>query len=242
MNSYMGQQLRSRLRTADGEELLELVRDRLAELDVAEVRQTLRNPYVSSEVIEFLLGQRQLLGSYEVRRELAAHRKTPTIRALRLLPGLYWRDLVRICGDARVPPAIRRSAEKQLTGRLPGLAEGEKMAIARLGGPGLIASLRHDPSPRVIQALLENPRLTVGSLLPLVAYQRARPEILSLVAKDRRWGISYPIRLALCRNANTPHAMAVSLLPSLKKSDLAIVARDPRLSSVVRQRAKLLLG
>lgn len=236
------QELRSRLRRAQGEELVRLVRDRLPELDVPEVRQALRNPFVSSEVIEILLAQRQLLASYEVRRDLAAHRKTPLAHALRLLAGLYWRDLVRIGSDSRVPPRIRRSAEKQLASRLPGLAVGEKMAVARMGGPGAIALLRHDPERRVIQALLENPRLTEGSLLPLVANERSRPEILTLVAKDRRWGQRYPIRLAICRNSNTPYATTLSLLPSLKKSDLALVAREPRLSPVVRRRADLLLG
>ena len=150
MRGERAQELRSRLRRADGEELLRLVRDRLIELDVPEVRQTLRNPFVSSDVIEVLLDQRRLLGSYEVRRELAAHRQTPKVRALRLLAGLYWADLVRIGSDTRVPPTIRRSAERQLASRLPGLAVGEKMAIARLGGPRVIALLRNDPSNRVV--------------------------------------------------------------------------------------------
>ncbi len=242
MSGETTEALRSSLRTADGDQLIDLVRERLVELDVPEVRQVLMNPFVSSEVIEVLLGQRRLLGSYEVRRDLAAHRKTPQVRALRLLSGLYWRDLVRIASDTRVSPTIRRAAERQLASRLPGLAVGEKIAIARAAGPGAIALLRGDPSPRVVQALLENPRMTEGSLLPLVSSERTRPEILTLIAGDTRWGHRYRIRLAICRNSSTPYSAALRILPMLKKTDLALVAEDRHLSSVVRRRAELLLG
>jgi hypothetical protein len=219
-----------------------LVRERLAELEVPEVRQVLRNPFVSSAVIEILLSERRLLGSYEVRRDLASHRKTPQVHALRLLAGLYWRDLARIASDTRAPPTIRKAAERQLSSRLPGLAVGEKIAVARAAGPGAIALLRSDPSPRVVKALLENPRMTEGSLLPLVSNERTRPEILTLIANDARWGNRYRIRLAICRNSNTAYSTALRILPLLKKSDLTLVARDRHLSSVVRRRADLLLG
>ena len=70
----------------------------------------------------------------------------------------------------------------------------------------------------------------------------ARPELLSLVARDRRWGVRYRLRVPICRNPNTPVATALSQLAGLRKRDLESVARDPRLAGAVRQRANLLLG
>ena len=102
--------------------------------------------------------------------------------------------------------------------------------------------LRNDPEPRVIEALLENPRLTEGSLLPMLSREVARPEVLSLVANSHRWGTRYPVRVAICKNPRTPATSSLPLLPMLKKKDLGAVARDRRLPSVVRRRAEVLLG
>lgn len=230
------------LREAESGELERLVQEHLEELDVPAVRQVLRNPFVTTKVAEMIIAESRLVGYYEIRRDLAGHPKTPKVNALRMVSTLYWRDLVKLAREIRTPPAIRRAAELQLVSRLPGLGAGEKRSIARQGGPGVIAQLRRDPDPMVIEALLENPRLTEGSLLPLVSSETTKPEILTVVARDKRWGIRYPVRQAVCKNPRTPAVTTLPLLPMLKKSDLAAVARDRRIPAVVRKRAELLLG
>ena len=107
---------------------------------------------------------------------------------------------------------LRRAAEIQLAARLPGLAVGEKVSLARRSGAGVIALLRQDPSPRVIAALLDNSRLTEGLLAPVVHRAATPAAILELIAADRRWGVRYPLRLALARNPATPLATAWRLL------------------------------
>lgn len=234
--------LAHRLREASSEELAQLVREHVGEIDVAAAQQALANPFATREVIEALLALPPLLTSYEVRRLLALHPRTPEPRALRLVAGLFWRDLVRAGADIRLRPLVRRAAERALTERLPGLAAGEKMAIARRCGPGVMQKLRHDPSPRVVAALLENPRLTEGVLLPLLADEQAAPAVLEMVAANRRWGVRYDVRRALGRNPRTPVEVALRVLPHLKKNDLRQVARDARLAIPVRRRAALLAG
>lgn len=230
------------LREAESAELERLVREHLEELDVPAVRQILRNPFVTTEVAETIVGESRLIGFYEIRRDLAGHPKTPRVNALRFVSTLYWRDLVKLAREIRTPPPVRRAAELQLISRLPGLGAGEKRSIARQGGPGVIAQLRRDPDPLVIEALLENPRMTEGSLLPMVSSDTTKPEILTVVARDKRWGIRYPVRLAVCKNPRTPAVTSLPLLPMLKKRDLAAVAKDRRIPFVVRKRAELLLG
>ncbi len=221
---------------------MELVQNHVEALDGTLLRQLLRHPYLSAETIQVLLDERSVVGSYEVRRELAAHPKTPEVRAIQLVATLYWRDLARMSSESRIRPVVRRAAERRLAERLPGLAVGEKVAIARRCGGGLMAQLGRDPNPRVIAALLENPRLTEGLLLRLVSREDARPEILALIARDRRWGVRYRIRVPICRHPKTPVATAISLLPALRKPDLKAVADDHRLAPAVRKRADLLLG
>lgn len=230
-----------RMREAGSEELLALVREHAGLLDPPAVRNVLRSSFVTAEVIE-VLAQPRLLSFYEVRRDLAFHPRTPQVLAQQLVPGLYWRDLAALGGDMRLHPRLRRMADQYLSTRLPGLALGEKISIARRAGPGLLAHLRHDPSPRVIGALLDNPRLTEDILAPVVHGAGTPAPVLALIAADRRWGARYGLQVAISRNPATPLATGLKLLPLLRKTELKAVAADPRLSAALRQRARLLLG
>jgi hypothetical protein len=232
--------LERRLLEAGAEELLELARELAGALDPAAVLQALRNPFCRAEVIEQLAVER-LLAFYEVRRGLALHPRTPEALAARFVPGLYWRDLMELGLDTRLRPTLRRSAELQLLARLPQLALGEKVAIARRAGAGLLAQLRYDPHPRVIAALLDNPRLTEELLAPVANSAATAPAVLGLIAADRRWGTRYSLRLALARNPATPVGTSWRILETLRRPDLGTVAADPRLPEPVRRRAWVLL-
>ena len=119
---------------------------------------------------------------------------------------------------------------------------GEKVAVGRGAGPAVIASLRHDPTPRVVAALLENPRLTEGLLMPLAAGEKSAPQVLALLASSPRWSGRQALRYALCRNPATPIPSALAMLPMLGKRELEAVAHDPRLPAPVRRRAEVLSG
>ncbi|HEX3127660.1 MAG TPA: hypothetical protein VH394_10040 [Thermoanaerobaculia bacterium] len=235
-------ELAARLSEAGSDELLALVREHLARLDPPAVKAVLRNPYATAGIVEEIASQPRLLSFYEVRRDIAMHPRTPEILAQRLVPGLYWRDLSALGADTRLHPRLRRAADQMLVARLPELAVGEKVTMARRAGPGLLAHLRHDPSPRVIGAMLDNPRLTEDILAPVAHSATAPGPVLALIAADRRWGVRYGLQVAICRNPRTPLATVLRLLPLLRKSELKAVVSDPRLAEAVRQRARLLLG
>lgn len=231
-----------RLREAGTEELLALLAEHAAELEVPEVRQTLANPFATAEVMVFLGGQTRLISYYEVRRGFALHPKTPEALALRFVPGLYWRDLMNAGLDTRLHPRIRRAADEYLAARLGQLAVGEKISLARRASATVIAQLRSDPSPRVIAALLDNPRLTEGTLAPLVHSENANGPVLQLIAEDRRWGARQTLRAALAKNPRTPLATALRIVASLSKADLRGVAHAPRVPEAVARKARVLLG
>jgi hypothetical protein len=230
------------LREANEEELTALIGGRLDEIDVRAARQAFRNPFLTGALIETLAAAPELAASYELRREVVSHPRAPRLLALRFVSGLFWADLARVGTDARLHPVVRRAAEQRLIERLPGLSAGEKMAVARAATAAVIAAMRLDPTPRVIGALLENPRLTEGLLVPLAASETASPQALARVAASPRWGVRPLIRYALCRNPATPLAAAFALLPMLAKRELEAVSHDPRLATALRRRAQLLSG
>lgn len=234
--------LPQRLREADADELLELLRRHAGELDLVTARQALRNPFLGPDGIEVLAAQRRLLPAYEVKRAMTLHPRTPETLALRFVSTLFWRDLMEAGLDTRILPTVRRAAERRLLSRLPGLAEGEKVAIARRASARVLERLRHDPSARVVRAFLDNPRATEGLVLPLLAHDDARADVLRAVARHRRWGVRYEVRLALCRHPHTPLAVALGLLAHLRKADLRKLAVETRVPSAVRRRAEVLLG
>lgn len=242
METDSGDRLGDRLLDANEDELSALISGRLPEIDARAARQAFRNPFLTGALIEALVASPELAAAYEVRREVVLHPRAPRLLALRFVAGLYWADLVRVGTDPRLHPVVRRAADQRLIERLPGLAAGEKMAVARSGSAAVISALRLDPTPRVTGALLENPRLTEGLLMPLAASDRASPAVLARLASDARWGVRPGVRYALCRNPATPLASAFALLPLLAKRELEAVAHDLRLPLPLRRRAQLLSG
>jgi hypothetical protein len=231
-----------RLRDAGGDELRELVRDLAGELDAAAVQMVLRNAHAGEEAVRLIAEQRRLLSFYDLRRDLALHPATPQALAMALLSTLFWRDLVAVGLDVRLSPAVRRAADQRLIERLPSLAVGERTNIARRASSRVLHSLRNDPTPRVIAAMLDNPRLVESDLMPLAAGEATRPQVLEVILTHRRWANRYPVRAAAVRNPRTPLALALHLLPLLKKPDLRAVAADPGLPLPLRRRAELLTG
>lgn len=226
------------IESADAARLLALVEREAATFDSGTVRRVLRHPFLSAEVIEALFEVPRLRRAYEVRSRVARHPKTPVALASRLVPDLYWRDLVETSVDMRLAPTLRRAAERYLLDRLPRLATGERIAVARRAGAQVLARLRHDPDPRVIAALLVNPRLTEGLVLPLASSASAPPRVLDALAKNDRWAHRYAIRRAMALNPQTPFAAQRRILAGLRVADLEQVTRTAALSSVVRRWAR----
>jgi hypothetical protein len=235
-------ELLQRLRESGESDLRALLRELAAELDVPAAQAVLRNPHAGEEIVRLLANERRLLASYEMRRDLALHAATPQPIALALVGGLYWRDLVAAGLDVRIRPVVRRFADQRLIERLPALSVGERATVARSASPHVLQALRHDPTPRVIAALLDNPRLVEGDLLPLASAETAQAPVLTVILRHRKWGNRYPVRLAVVRNRHAPLALAIEQLPLLKKPDLRAVASDPKLPLPLRRKAELLVG
>jgi len=234
--------LGERLLAAGRQELAALLEEKAGELSVEDSLLALRNPFLDRDGVAVILAQERLLGSYRLRRELAGHRLVPEPRALQLIATLYWRDLVEIQRGARISPRLRRAAEKHLVARLPGLSQGEKVALARRASGALIEELGGERLPRVIAALLDNPRCTEGMVVRLAGRMGAAAEVLLVIARARRWSSRLDVRRALCLNPLAPGGVVLPLLPTLPKVDLRRIASDRRLAGAVRRRAAILVG
>jgi hypothetical protein len=207
----------------------------------AHLEAILSNPALPAGLIQGLAAQKPYLARYEVKRAIVFHRNAPRALKLNLLHFLGWRDLARVLEDPPQLPPVKRASETLLKKRIEEMAVGEKIALARIAGPGVIPSLRVDLHPDVIAALLINPRLTEEEVLAICNEERASPAALSVVGSNSRWSGRHAVRMALLRNAATPAKVSLGFLDALGGIDLKEIIALPSTPRLVRATARQLL-
>ena len=105
-----------------------------------------------------------------------------------------------------------------------------------------IAQYLHDPSPRVIRALLENRRIAEEDVLIIVKRKNLPADILDKVFKDNRWAESYPVRLALARNPRSPLSVSLTIARHLRLFDLEEITRSHFIPLVFRRKVEMIIN
>lgn len=194
----------------------------------------LRDRGLSPDVLSEIAGHPGWTGRYEVRRGLAVHPRTPLAIATTMVGHLYWRDLAAATADMRVHPVIRRRAEEHLRTRLEEMQTGERISLARTAVRGLVRALRDQPDPRIVIALLDNPRLVEEDVVAIASRPTTAPDVLRRIADGARWGERLAVRLAILRNPRTPAHVALRVLDRLPRHDRKRLGRRSDLPRIVR--------
>src|SRR5690242_8975441 len=122
--------------------------------------------------------------------------------------------------------------------------EEGKIARAASAGSEQIVALLHDPSPVVMKALLGNSNLREEDVLVIANRKNVPGAVLDMIARDKRWTESYPVRLALAKNPKTPLSVSLSIVRYLYLFDIAEMTRSHlippafrhKVESIVRER------
>src|SRR5262245_52435483 len=175
----------------------------------------LRNPRVTPALLQRIGRSPFWMKAYRVRAALVQHPKTPRPLAMSLISSLRWGDLARVALSSRLPMALRTAAETILQVRLPELALGEKVSLARIATHSVIRGLRGENSPLVVKALLENASLRFEDVQCMAERADAPPALLSALADSTRFARRQDLRLALASHPRTPHAVALRLVTLL---------------------------
>jgi hypothetical protein len=181
-------------------------------------------------------------GTLRVQFGLVSHPQTPRGDALNLVKFLFWRDLNMVTQNFVIAPEVRHQAESVLFQRLPAMAIGEKVSLARLAGGQVLKALRTDKEPKIIQALLENPRLVEEDVLYLVSQPRTPAPVLEAVARDPKWSARREVRISLLRNSKTPLANAIGFISSLTTVEIKSLVNDAKVPLAVRRMMEKRLG
>ena len=205
------------------------------------ILKLLMRPSLPAEFLA-MVGKCKWANTLRMQSALAMHPNTPVAEAMNLVKFLFWRDLNLVILNFRIAAEVRHAAESMLIQRLPSMAVGEKMTLARITGGQIIKALRLEKDSRVVKALLENPRLVEEDVLFLASQPRVPAPVLEAVAQDPRWSSRKEVRTALLRNSHTPLALTLSFINSLTAHDLRTLVADMKVPLAVRKAIQRKLG
>jgi len=226
---------RDRIRELGTDALRTFVDENLDGLDEGSALSVLENRNCTSAICLRIARNQSLTAYYSVRAALVANRRTPQGWAMRFVPYLYWRELVRFSADVRVSPPVRRAIDAHLRTAIRKLTLGEKISVARQCSRELIPEFFGESDAKVFDALLVNPRMTEEILVAFAAGTDVSGVQLTQIATHSKWSARYPIRRALVLNPRTPRSIAASILRHLRRDDLELLIRRDDTSVYLRR-------
>jgi hypothetical protein len=225
--------------TAGNEELWDLIQDRDPEI----LKSIFRNPHLSEEHLLSLMKRPDLSGELlrsierspagrnrKVKVALASHPRIPAAVLSPLLPQLFLFELVTVIERPGVGADQKLAAERELIKRVPETELGSKLALARRGLAGVLETLLKTGERRLVEAVLDNPKLKEAGVLGFINSAAATAESISAVGRHQRWGRRPNLRFAMLRNNKTPSIWFTLFLPGLPRSQVEELLVSGRLT------------
>ena len=112
------------------------------------------------------------------------------------------------------------------------------------GSREMRAILIRDPNKLVSLSVLSGPKVSDTEVEGYARMGSVSEDVLRAIAARRAWIKNYSVVLALVKNAKTPVALTMNLLPRLREQDLKRLSTDRNVPEVLRisARKKVVLG
>jgi hypothetical protein len=169
----------------------------------------LKRSDLPTQVLDRLSRNAAIMKSRKVKLALIEHPRTPRHISVPMVRHLFTFDLMQVALMPVVPADIKMSAEESLINRLERLSQGERLSLARRASGRTAAALLSDSETRVIQAALENSRLTESAVIKALMRRNAPAAFVRAVCHHEKWSPRPEVRIALLRNEKTPLSRAL---------------------------------
>lgn len=203
-------------------------------LDVADALAQLEQRNLSAPGIEAIARRKELLREYRVKRAIAFHPHVPRTVALRVVRELYTMDLMRLAQSPTAAGDLQNVAEQALIARLPQLALGEKISLARQASARTVGALLIEGHRKVAGPALDNPRLSEAQVLKVLSKEKIAPAVVTAVCHHAKWTALPTVRMALARHRQTPLDASIKFLRLMTDAELLTLSEMRTLSSVLR--------
>ena len=194
----------------------------------------LRRADLPADVLEKLAKNGTVLKHRKVKLALVEHPKTPRHVSLPFIRQLYTFDLMQVALTPSVPADVKLAADEALCNRMETISSGEKLTLAHRASGPVAGELLLDRDPRVMQAALQNARLTEALIVRALTRTEATPAFVEAVAHHAQWSLRREVRVALLRNEKTPMARAVAFARGLPVGQLQEILENSRLPGNVK--------
>ncbi len=189
----------------------------------------LNRPDLPSESLEALSKNGGLMKHRKVRVGVARHPNTPRHISLPVLRQLYTFDLMQVALTPITPADVKKAADEVLAGKLGSISSGERLSLAKRGSNRIAGELLVDKEPRIMQAALENGRLTEAVIIKALARYDAPAPFVEAVCHHAKWSLRREVRIALMRNDKTPLARALEFARALPPAMVREILQNSRL-------------
>ena len=196
----------------------------------------LKRSDLPAEVFEPISKNAAVVNSRKAKLAIVGHLKAPRHLSLSLLRKLFTFDLMKVALTPVAPEDIKAAAEEALIKRVESLSMGERMSLARRASGRVVGALLLDPETRVIQAALENPRLTEALVVKALMRAASSAALVRTVCEHPKWSLRHEIRIALLRNEKTPIRVAQLVAKALPVPLVKEILHSSRLPEAVKNR------
>jgi hypothetical protein len=136
------------------------------------------------------------------------------------------------------PEAPNDEQGKSALERIAAMSPAQRLARAMRGNREERAILIRDPNKIVAVAVLSSPKITDAEVENIAKMANVSEDVLRIIGNTRAWMKNYAIVSALTKNAKTPVAIALNLLPRLLEKDVKALTTDRNVPDVVRLAAR----
>jgi hypothetical protein len=203
------------------------------QLNEDNVLALLKQPDVAPTVLE-KLSKSGLMKFRKVKLALAGYPKTPRHVSLPMVRHLFTFDLMQVALIPTVPADVKKAAEDAMIHRLETISSGERLTLARRASGRVAGELLLDKENSVMQAALENSRLTELSIVKAVLKPSALAPFVHAVCHHAKWSLRREIRIALLRSQHTPMAKSVEFAHGIPVPMLKEILQNSRLPQEIK--------
>jgi hypothetical protein len=137
--------------------------------------------------------------------------------------------------------SISERKTQRMLQTIQGLRMGEKLQLALRGSHEIRSILLRDTNPQVMNAVLNNPKITDTEIELLAKQKTTSIDIIREIASKKEWVKNYQIVFALVTNSKTPIGIALKHIKILRVKDLAKLGIDKNVPDAIRTNAKKLI-
>lgn len=180
----------------------------------------LRRHDLQASILEAIARNHSVIKQRKVLVGVVEHQHTPRHISLPLLRRLFTFELMQVALARAVHADIKRVADELLIGKLETISLGERITLARQGSANIAAALLLHNETSLIEAALQNPRMTETGIVKSLARPKVPVPLLNMLVQHSKWSTRREIQIGILRRAEAVDALVMQLAAKLPKRAL----------------------